>query len=220
MKQSLLLSFIVLTAVAVTVKPAEVKEFFKGIAKDVLEGVTVDHKEPSVDDDMKKIADILADVIEEDCKSVCPPMEEGDHGAHMIQCVQCIAEEFGAVMFPEFLEAVLAIRSPELLEQQEVEMKAEGSESKEESETFNSLGLDEIMGDLESNSGRLIEELTDAFEEQGISLFKALLGECRDDCASIAVPQSDPAPCLRCMSAHVEKETTGLNFVNTALAVF
>ena len=115
----------------------------------------------------------------------------------MIQCVQCIAEEFGAVIFPEFLEAVLAIRSPELLEkeeQQHVEMKAEGSKSKEESETLDSLGLDEIMRDLESNSGRLIKEITDVFEEQGVSLFKALLGECRDDCASIVIPQSDPVP--------------------------
>lgn len=34
----------------------------------------------------------------------------------MIQCIQCIAEEFGTSMLPEFLEAVLIIRSPELTE--------------------------------------------------------------------------------------------------------
>ena len=49
----------------------------------------MDHntKVPSVGDDTKEIIDTLADVIEEDCQSVCPPAMGGDLGVHMIQCV-------------------------------------------------------------------------------------------------------------------------------------
>ena len=99
-----------------------------------------------------------------------------------------------------------------------MEKKAEGSETKEVPEIYDSLSLDEVM--VESNSGHLIEELTDVFENQGIVLFKALLGDCRDDCASMTVPHSDPVPCLRCMSAHAAKEGAQLSFINSALALF
>ena len=55
---------------------------------------------------------------------------------------------------------------------------------------------------VESNSGHFIEELTDAFETQEVSLFKALLGDCRDDCAVVTVPQTDPVPCpYRCTTS-------------------
>ena len=229
MKQALLLSLLVLSAAAVeeVVQPAEVKDFFKGVATDILQGAAAVDRIVSIDsDDTKEIADTLADVIEEDCQSVCPPVVGGDLGAHVIQCVQCIVEELGAVMFPEFLEAVLTIRSPELLKEQEkerheeVEKKAEESKSKELPEIYDSLGLDEVM--VESNSGHLIEELTDTFENQAIALFKALLGECGHDCASVTVPHSDPVPCLRCMSAHAAKENAQLqlSFINSALALF
>ena len=218
MKQSLLFSLLVLSAVSIEVQPREIKEFFKGVAINILQGV------PSDGDDGREIADTLADVIAEDCQSVCPPVVGGDFGAHMIQCVQCITEELGAVMFPEFLEAVLAIRSPELLQDEEqqheeVEKKADKwSESEDAPEVHDSLGLDEIV--VESNSDHLIEEVVDAFETQGISLFKALLGECRDDCASVIVPHSDPVPCLGCMSAHAAKENAQLSFLSGALALF
>lgn len=232
MKASILVTLFVLTAsaAAVKVRPVEMNDFFKGVAKGILESVAVDHNKitPSVGDDTIEIASTLADVIEEDCQSVCPPAVGGDLGVHVIQCIQCITEELGAVLFPEFLEAVLAIRSPELLKEQDEEeqhtydedkeKKEEGLKSIEAPETLDSLGLDEIMA--ESNSDHLIEELTDAFEMQGVSLFKALLGDCRDDCATVTVPQSDPVPCLRCMSSHAAKENAQLLFVNSALAIF
>ena len=229
MKQSLLLSLLVLSAAAVTVQPAatEVKDFFKGVATNILGGDAALDRLVSSDnsDDTRELAATLADVIEEDCQSVCPPELSGDLGTHAILCIQCIAEELGAVMFPEFLEAVLAIRSPELLKEEEqlyeeVRKKAEGSENEDSSKTYDSLGLDEIVADLESNGGHLIEELTDAFETQGVSLFKALLGDCRDDCATVTVPHSDPVPCLRCMSAHAAKENAQLSFIPSALALF
>lgn len=228
--QSLLVSILALSVAAVEVQPAKVKGFFKGVATDILGGAaaTVPDRIVSwVSDDKKEIADSLADVIEEDCQSVCLPAVGGDIGAHVIQCVQCISEELGAVLFPEFLEAVLTIRSPELLQDEEqqheeLEKKEASSESKDGLEAHDSLGLDEIMMESDSGDTHLIEELTDAFETQGVSLFKALLGECRDDCASVILPHSDPFPCLRCMSAHSTKEDAqlSLNFVNRALTLF
>ena len=219
MKQSLLFSLLVLSAISIEVQPREIKEFFKGVAINILQG------ESSDSDDGREIADTLADVIAEDCQSVCPPAVGGDFGARMIQCIQCITEELGAVMFPEFLEAVLALRSPELLqdeEQQHEEVEKnkadKGPESEDAPEIHDSLGLDEIM--VESNSEHLIEEVVDAFEIQGVSLFKALLGECRDDCASVIVPHSDPVPCLRCMSARAAKENAQLSFLSGALVLF
>ncbi len=226
MKQSPFFALLILSAVAIEVQPVEIKNFFKGAATSILQGVaTVDGIASSDSDDTRELADTLADVLEEDCQSVCPPVMGGDLGARVIQCVQCIAEEFGTVMFPEFLEAVLAIRSPELLQDEEqqheeVEKKADikGSENEDAPEIHDSLGLDEIM--VESNNDHFIEELTDAFETKGVSLFKALLGDCRDDCASVTVPYSNPVPCLRCMSAYAAKENDQLSFVSGALALF
>jgi hypothetical protein len=228
MKQSPFFVLLILSAVAIEVQPVEIKDFFKAVTTNILQGVaTVDGIVPSDSDDTREIADTLADVIEEDCQSVCPPAVGGDLGARVIQCVQCIAEEFGTIMFPEFLEAVLAIRSPELLrdkEQQHKEVEKnlkvedKGSESEDVPEIHASLGLDEMMA--ESNNDHFIEELTDAFETNGVSLFKALLGECRDDCASVIVPHSNPMPCLRCMSAYAAKENDQLSFVSGALALF
>ena len=141
MKQLFLLSvlFLGLSAlVEVQTKPMmkNKKAFFKEVAKDLLkEAVANPHgEEPIIGDDTKEIADALADIVEEDCESVCPPAEDGDFGAHMIQCIQCIAEEFGTPMFPEFLESVLSIRSPELIDKAEEE-EAEGEEVSEVEES-------------------------------------------------------------------------------------
>ena len=54
------------------------------------------------------------------------------------------------------------------------------------------LGLDEFQ---------LLEQLSESFEEESVSIYTALLGQCRDDCASVIVPNHDPVPCLKCVSA-------------------
>ena len=72
MKQLLLFSLLVLSAVSIEVQPREIKEFFKGVAINILQGVSSDS------DDGREIADTLADVIAEDCQSVCPPAVVGD----------------------------------------------------------------------------------------------------------------------------------------------
>ena len=146
MKQQLFLLSVVLLGLSallvVQTKPTmkNKKAFFKKVAKDLLKEEVADpHGEEPIGIDTEEIADTLADTVEEDCESVCPPAEDGDFGAHTILCIQCIAEEFGTPMFPEFLESVLAIRSPELIEEaKEEEIEGERvSEEVEESDEEN-----------------------------------------------------------------------------------
>ena len=228
MEQSLLLSLFIFTAVAVYMQPVQASDFFRHIVGDVLESAVFSDQIPvpgtNVDvDNSKEIANSLADVIEEDCNSVCPPgaVAGGDVGAHVIRCLQCIAEEFGAVMFPEFLEAVLSIRSPGLIKEQEVRnnvvvgKEAVRSDGNGVVKTVDNLDQDDIMF---GPSASLAEDLTDAFETLGVSLFQALLGECKHDCGSVTVPHSNPVPCLGCMGSHAGKDSAQV-FVNRALAL-
>ena len=168
MKNLLLLcALLVTTTVKVQSKPAEDVQLFKEIAKEAFKGGIV--------------VDRLTEIAEEDCKEVCPPSKEGDAGAHLIRCVQCIAEELGIPVFPEFLESVLVLRSPELVEGDELEEEESESfneehesesspkdESAEVTENLDILGLDEFQ---------LLEQLSESFEEESVSIFTALLGQ-------------------------------------------
>lgn len=154
MKQLFLLSVLLLgwsALLEVQTKPTtkNKKAFFKKVAKDLLKEEVVDpHGEKSTGIDTEEITVTLEDIVKEDCESVCPPAEDGDFGAHMIQCIQCIAEEFGTPMFPEFLESVLAIRGPELIEEAEEE-ETEGEKVSEEVEESDEENESEREGKLE-----------------------------------------------------------------------
>ena len=261
MKKLFLLSVLFFSALAkVQTKPVEDngRAFFKGVARNLLEGGAADsHDKESTKDD---IADALVDIMEEDCESVCPPTEEEDSGANMIQCIQCIAEEFGTPVFPEFLESVLAIRSPEFILEPEEELEEEESEESElesdeseesvdekevskveqseegkepeeseesEEEESTEVELDETVGgeglgdsieldEFVGDASELLEDLTRAFEDSGVALFSALLGPCKVGCSSVAEPQSDPLPCLKCMADHIVDESA--QFISSALA--
>lgn len=228
---------ILLLSATLEVQPSEAKGFFHKITQNVFKRVadldgqsTIgDTKESKVSDSLEDteesevsdssidteesdISNSLADIIADDCESVCPPVGEGDYGAHVIQCTQCIAEEFGMPIFPEFLESVLAIRSPELLEGE-----GEGEETEKEGPKY----LEDLDLQLEwitEDCTQLLGQVTDTFEEQGVALFSALLGQCKEDCSSVTVPHSDPVHCLKCMAAYTEKENA--EFIDNALALF
>lgn len=189
---------------------------FKEVVKDVIEDVAPGWLGEKNEDE-KEIADNLSEVIEEDCERVCPPSKEGDFGAHLIQCVQCIAEEFGSPLFPEFLEAVLVIRSPELLAR-EVDQKQELSDKQEESEGSLSSLENQILEEFGENSADLLEQLSDSFEDTGLALFTALLGPCKDYCDSVTVPNTDPVSCLKCINVSSLNESS--QFIDRVLALF
>ena len=239
MKQLFLLSVLLLglsalLEVQTKATPKIKKAFFKEVAKDLLEEVVDPCGEKPTGSDTEEIADTLADIVEEDCESVCPPAEDGDFGAHMIQCIQCIAEEFGTPMFPEFLESVLAIRSPELTEEEtegekvsekveesEEEDESEGKEESEElgeTEESNEGSEDVDLHELVGDGIELLQELTESFEESDIALFTSLLGSCKDDCSSVTEPKTDPLFCLHCMTDHIADESA--QFISSALASF
>ena len=219
MNQIVLVLSVLLFTTAIEVQSTPFKSFFKEVAKDLFEGVVATaHRlgeEVVVDDNAKEIAENLVDIIEEDCESVCPPKEEGDSGAHVIQCIQCIVEEFGTPMLPEFLEAVLTIRSPELTEAEGTKsIKSGNLKDKLSESSIEELELDEMIED----GTKLLTQMTDLFEDAGVALFTALLGPCKDVCSSVTVPNTDPVPCIKCTSEHMVDES--LQFINSALALF
>ena len=211
------LLFILSTVIAIQPTFNE-RSFFKEVAKDLLKDIVGNPQgEDIVSDNEKELADSLVDVIEEDCVSVCPPKKEGDVGAHVIQCIQCISEEFGTPMLPEFLEAVLTIRSPELTEsgneKEESNKESGGAIDEQNLEYYQEPELDEMIED----GPELLKQVTDLFEDAGLALFTALLGPCKEYCSFVTVPNTDPVPCIKCMSNQGLDES--VQIINGVLAL-